>query len=71
MAGIGSSPFKPRIVEGKLTMACTIVYTENKYSMKNLGINGLFSYQVPLHSEMVGAHLLGRRLATGMVEHFL
>jgi hypothetical protein len=71
MVEIGSSLFKPGMVEEKLSKASTIVYTENEYLRKNLRINGSLSYQVSFHSEMVGVHLLGGRPAAGVAEHLL
>jgi hypothetical protein len=71
MAKIELSPLKPRIVEAKLSKACTIAYAENKYSRKNLKINGVLPYHVPFHSEMVDVNLLGSRPTTGIAEYFL
>jgi hypothetical protein len=45
--------------------------TKNENSEKDLRINGLLSYRVPLHSEMVRAHLLGYRLVAGIAKHLL
>jgi hypothetical protein len=71
MVRIRSSPLKSGIVEAKLSKACTIANAENEYSRKNLMINVMLPYQIPFHSEMVGAHLLGCRRAAGIAKHLL
>jgi hypothetical protein len=73
MVRIGSSHWKLEMVDVKLSKAFIIVQTENEYSRKNkeLRINILSSYRVSLHSEMVGAHLLGHRPAASVGKHLL
>jgi hypothetical protein len=71
MTRIGWSPLKPRMVEAKLSKACTIANADNEYLRRNSRVNGMLSYRVPFHSEIVGAHLLSCRLAAGIDEHLL
>jgi hypothetical protein len=70
MVRIGSSHWKPEMVDVKLSKAFIRANREWVFK-KELRINRLSSYRVSLHSEMVGAHLLGHRPVASVGKHLL